>query len=283
VDSADDWTPAGDPAQSAAARITVNGVADDGFPGEGDNVTSVERIHSGAALDYTGDDGANVAIAAEVGASSTLRGLGGDDQLVGGDSADTVDGGAGADTLTGGFGNDTITGGPGRDTIDGDRSGRCNEMHCDIDPGSAADTIDARDGEVDTIACGPGVDRVLADTGDVVASDCETVERSAGGSAGGGASGKGAIAIAGSHKLAAVLRKGLKVRVAGLQAKRMVKGRALRGGKVVAQGKHKADKRGAVTLTLRFSGKAKRRLRHAKRVTLTVIVGAQRGEVKLRR
>src|SRR5262245_52479885 len=60
VDSADDWVPVGDPAQSPAARITLDGVADDGLPGEGDNLTSVERVHAGAALDYTGDDGANV-------------------------------------------------------------------------------------------------------------------------------------------------------------------------------------------------------------------------------
>jgi Ca2+-binding RTX toxin-like protein len=280
TDFADDWVPAGsgDPALSPAATVALDGAPDDGFPGEGDNVTSVERVHAGAALDYTGDDGANLATAAEVGASSTLRGLGGDDELVGTDRADRLDGGAGADTLRGGFGNDQITGGPGRDTIEGDRAGRCNEVHCDIDPGSAADTIDARDGEADTISCGPGPDRVLADAADAVASDCETVERAAGGSAG-----ASAIAVVGSHRLATVLRKGLKVRITGEVARRIVKGRALRARKLVATGSRRADGRGVATITLRFSAKAKRTLRRATRVELRLLVGAQKGAVTLKR
>ncbi|MDW5592737.1 hypothetical protein VSS74_00210 [Conexibacter stalactiti] len=56
----------------------------------------------------------------------------------------TVDGGAGVDRIAGGLGDDLI---------------------------------EARDGEVDTVDCGPGADRVVADTADVVAADCETVER----------------------------------------------------------------------------------------------------------
>jgi hypothetical protein len=39
------------------------------------------------------------------------------------------------------------------------------------------DIIQARDGEVDTISCGPGRDRVVADADDQVARDCEVVER----------------------------------------------------------------------------------------------------------
>jgi hypothetical protein len=57
-----------------------------------------------------------------------------------------------------------------------------------IDGGSGVDAISAGDGEdavrdvdglADRIACGPGTDRVEADTADVVAADCETVTRTA--------------------------------------------------------------------------------------------------------
>ncbi|MDX6732905.1 MAG: hypothetical protein QOC54_2853, partial [Baekduia sp.] len=55
-----------------------------------------------------------------------------------------------------------IAGGSGNDTIIG---------------GNGNDAISARDGEVDTIRCGAGRDRVTADAGDRVAGDCEVVAR----------------------------------------------------------------------------------------------------------
>jgi hypothetical protein len=44
-----------------------------------------------------------------------------------------------------------------------------------IATGSGADTIDVRDGEVDSVTCGAGQDTVSADRTDSVAGDCETV------------------------------------------------------------------------------------------------------------
>ena len=82
-----------------------------------------------------------------------LRGLGGNDTLIGR---------AGNDRLDGGPGNDTLDGGPGNDTLLG-RAGN--------------DTINARDRTRDTINCGPGRDRVLADRVDRVSGDCERVLR----------------------------------------------------------------------------------------------------------
>ena len=175
-DSITDWMR-GDPATEQLVTVTLDGVADDGFPGEGDNVINMEVVESYGSLRYAGTDGDDVAFASEVGNRAELTGKGGNDQLKGTDSADVLDGGPGADALTGGYGNDAITGGPGADTIVGDRDGRCNELHCDLSPGSAADTIDAVDGEADTISCGPGTDTVRADAADVVAADCETVVR----------------------------------------------------------------------------------------------------------
>ncbi|HEY6758950.1 MAG TPA: hypothetical protein VI318_05645 [Baekduia sp.] len=93
--------------------------------------------------------------------NDVLRGLGGNDVLRGLAGDDKLDGGAGRDRLEGGAGKDTLIGGSGRDVLDG---------------GSGNDTISARDGEVDTIRCGPGKDQVTADRNDKV-SGCEKVSR----------------------------------------------------------------------------------------------------------
>ena len=137
----------------------------------------VERIKSGSAGSFTGDDQDNEFAAPEVGPPGTLLGNGGDDVLIAGDAhGDTVDGGAGADLVEGGFGDDRLVGGPGRDTVNGDRKSRCNEYSCDVFV-AGNDTIEVRDGEVDSVTCGTGTDRVVADHDDVVAADCETVDR----------------------------------------------------------------------------------------------------------
>jgi hypothetical protein len=43
--------------------------------------------------------------------------------------------------------------------------------------GRGADVIDLRDGQVDTVDCGRGRDRVLADPADDLAGNCEQVTR----------------------------------------------------------------------------------------------------------
>ena len=82
--------------------------------------------------------------------------------IVGSRRADRITGTAYADRLSGGGGNDRLAGRAGRDVLEG---------------GAGNDVIDARDGEVDTIRCGAGRDSVLADAGDRVAKDCESVRR----------------------------------------------------------------------------------------------------------
>ena len=115
---------------------SIDGQANDGEAGEGDNIaTSVESIVGGSAGD-------------------TLTGSAANDVLIGG---------AGNDTLNGLGGDDTLDGGAGADHLDG---------------GAGADTLKARDGEVDTVACGSETDAVQADAADTVASDCENVDRS---------------------------------------------------------------------------------------------------------
>jgi Ca2+-binding RTX toxin-like protein len=88
------------------------------------------------------------------GFDDVILGMGGNDTLLGGAGDDRLDGGAGNDVITGGSGADTILGGPG------------------------SDTIYAADGERDIIDCGPGRDRAVVDSVDVV-KNCEVVQTQA--------------------------------------------------------------------------------------------------------
>jgi Ca2+-binding RTX toxin-like protein len=77
-------------------------------------------------------------------------------ETVGGD--DYISAGNGDDIVEGGVGDDTIYAGFGRDRIEGE---------------AGDDIIFAKDGEVDTIDCGTGIDLVTADARDIVSANCE--------------------------------------------------------------------------------------------------------------
>jgi len=105
------------------------------------------------------EDSVRITLALPVG---VLGGFG-SDRIVSGRGADQLDGGEGDDDIAGGAGGDDVLGGLGADALDG---------------GSGDDTIRSADGLPDRIACGAGRDKVLADTTDDVAGDCEDVARS---------------------------------------------------------------------------------------------------------
>ncbi len=171
----DDWE-AGDVSSEPPVAVTLAGGADDGRPGEGDDIRNVERIVSHTSSALVGTDAPEDLEVFQVDEPSTIAGNGGNDVLKGSNGADKIDGGAGDDDIDAGYGDDTITGGPGRDRISGDlRSGGCGPVWCDLPFGN--DTIYAQDGEPDSIACGYGQDTVYADAVDTVAGDCETVVR----------------------------------------------------------------------------------------------------------
>lgn len=160
--------------------VTFDGVANDGRPGENDNVVEVERIESGSPAGavpatFVGDEGPNAFLLLFT--NGVVDGRGGNDAIAGSDYADTLEGGAGDDQLSGGFGDDVITGGPGRDDIAGDRTAACEYGPvfgiCTI--GSGNDTIYAQDGEADKVDCGPGADTAHVDAIDSVAN-CENVQ-----------------------------------------------------------------------------------------------------------
>ncbi|MTD44460.1 hypothetical protein GKE82_09190 [Conexibacter sp. W3-3-2] len=122
--------------------VTIDDVADDGAPGEADNVRAEnENVLGGSSTDtITGGDGPN--------------------RIEGGDGGDTLSGRGGDDTLLGGPGTDTLTGGTGTDTLLGD---------------AGDDTLESRDGSADTVDCGAGIDTARVDNVDTTVN-CESVE-----------------------------------------------------------------------------------------------------------
>jgi Ca2+-binding RTX toxin-like protein len=94
------------------------------------------------------------------------RPLGGNKTLVGGPGNDVIATGLGSDKAVGGAGNDFLfeekTRGLSTDTYSGD-------------PGNDVLVVNNKPANKDIVACGSGFDRVLVDSKDVVASDCEQV------------------------------------------------------------------------------------------------------------
>jgi Ca2+-binding RTX toxin-like protein len=291
VDTADLYGAGGAEADRPKFNLTLDGVANDGRDGEGDNITAVEKFKFAAAGTFVGDDAANEVTAPEVGAAGSYDGRGGDDIIIAGDAhGDVVTGGAGNDQLTAGFGNDTIVGGPGRDIINADRAGRCNEMHCDL-PGGALgdDTIDVRDGEVDTVACGIGNDKVVADASDSIAADCEQVDKSGSGPDGSA----GALKVRATRtSLKQLAKRGLAISVdcpaaCRLTAKLTVSKAAARKlklkGRTLATAKKSLSSAGTAKLRVKPSRKLAKRIRRQKALAITVAVsgGGKSGRTKL--
>jgi Ca2+-binding RTX toxin-like protein len=134
------------------------------------------------------------------GGNDRLFGLHGRDTLLGGPGKDWVDthptgsrrgeknllGGPGNDIVVGGWSSDNVVGGEGNDFV---ADGPEREVALDIVSGEAGTdviyvaSLRLRATPPDIVTCGSGFDRVLADTKDVVAPDCEKVVLFRGGSA----------------------------------------------------------------------------------------------------
>jgi len=114
----------------------------------------------------------------------------GDDLLYGGGGRDFISGGKGDDTLSGGARRDIIFANRGRDRSD-DGDGRDvlwalsrfdvtalgDPDGDELNGGNGRDRFRVRDGEVDRVHCGEGIDRVRADQFDVLDNDCEHVDQ----------------------------------------------------------------------------------------------------------
>ncbi len=159
-------------------RVTLAGGADDGRPGERDDITGVEviEVHQPATLIAAPGIPVRFTVSETQAGRTKLVGSNGADDLRSFHYNDTIDGRGGNDTIEGWYGDDVITGGPGRDTINADASaGACTFLVCRV--GAGNDRVLVRDGARDSVICGPGRDVVISDRKDVVAEDCEVVKR----------------------------------------------------------------------------------------------------------
>jgi hypothetical protein len=279
-DNIADWSIPSDLENQPGVDVTLDGVANDGRPGEGDNVVGVEKFQMYVVGRLVGSDTAedmNIYNPGNVG-PSTLIGNGGDDRLIGNDFDDSVDGGAGNDHVEGGMGNDTVIGGPGKDEIYGDAtSAYCTWYSCKVPFGN--DTIYAADGEADQIDCGIGEDTVYADAIDTV-TNCEMIDgagpgvgdQPGGGDGPGGGGGAAALSFSlGKVRLAALRSRGLKLSVPCASAC-TVSGTITLKGRKIGSGRGTALKAGTAKATLRLTKAGKQRLKRLRTAKLTIKV-----------
>ena len=287
-DEGDYWSRSDD--GNPTVNVTQDGAPNDGRPGEGDNVTSIEKIHTSAQGSFEGTQGNDDFSLYGSAGPKTATLLGGNDKFDGSNGQETVDGGPGNDDLAGSFGHDTITGGPGQDVINGDGGSYCGFYSCSVPFGN--DVIHVRDGEADTVECGVGQDTVNADAIDTVAPSCETVNRASGG--GGGPGGPGgtvpggttpgaggtatpeavALTVLGRRSIRALVRSGFAFQVScgGACA---VKGRLVHKGRTIATGSKSLLAAGKAKVVAKVPRRSKRAVRRLKRVRLTLKVTIQ--------
>jgi hypothetical protein len=284
---------AGSTASRSGATITIVGGP------EGSSITTGHGLYStgirdtagitpGPGCEPYGDDGQGVTcgslfdavLVADLGdgndsigaahlRSATMHGGPGDDVLDGTDGDDRLYGDAGSDKITGAGGNDLLDGGPGNDQLLGDF------FYVDV---GGNDTLVSRDGELDEVSCGMGVDRVTADRLDNVYVECDVVDRGPAAPA----AGKLRLSARPRPRLASVLRSGLRftgrfpaagryiaeIYVVPAEARRLGLGR---------KGVRIAEKRGSIragshAIRVRVKQRYRKRLKRARRVSASLIV-----------
>jgi Ca2+-binding RTX toxin-like protein len=249
---------------------------------EADSLVNAETILGGSGGDaITGAGEANVLHGGSGG--DTLRGGGGADTVLGEDGNDTLDGGDGPDLLQGGHGTDTASYAARTQPVTVTLDSTANDGEAgegdnvddgteNVVGGAGNDTISVRDGATNDVTCGAGADQVVADAFDVVAADCETVDR-------------GTLPQPGPGRLAALrLPKSIRVRHARARVKVIcpksalggcAKGRlaALKGKRRLARSRFSVGAGDSAVVTLTFKRRA--RAGKLKKVTLkAAAVGA---------
>jgi Ca2+-binding RTX toxin-like protein len=292
--------------RNTPVTVTLDGQPNDGASGEGDNVNpGIEIIKGTQAGDHLVGNEAAQELNGN-GGNDVVDGAGGDDIVGGSDGDDVLYGGAGNDKLDGHADSDRIDAGPGTDQVRGD--GYCNVFLC----GGGPDEILVRDGQADSVSCGVGHDRVTADPQEAIQEDgfevCEAVDLpSAGGpppSAGGpppqkarpdttkrsDKSGRAGPSFrVNPVKLGRALRRGLdlkvtcpegcraaaRIRVAASTARRFKLGPA---PTTIGRGSLQRVQPGTTgTLRVSFTSAARKRLRRAAKLPVTVAVTYQIG------
>jgi hypothetical protein len=136
--------------RAEGVTVRVNGLPDDGAPGEEDDVRGAITGIEGGKGDDLLESGSAVL---------SMEGLDGNDVLNGGPSADTLSGGPGDDELSGGDGDDSMTGQEGADLLVG---------------GSGRDGVSYGYSELPVrLSIGGGADDGAASEGDEIREDVE--------------------------------------------------------------------------------------------------------------
>jgi len=133
-------------ARTAAVWLSSDGIANDGAPGEGDEIGSTLIVHGGSGPDV-------FTIVAPI----TAHGGPGNDTFTGGPNGGGAYGEAGNDTITAGNGNLTLDGGDGDDLLVG------GPGHDAFVGGEGNDTLLAKDGISETVYCHGGTDSATVD------------------------------------------------------------------------------------------------------------------------
>jgi Ca2+-binding RTX toxin-like protein len=175
---------------TSGVSVTLDGLANDGSPGERDNVLVPNVLGSNVNDTLIGNGQVNF-LGAGSGTNFVSGGAGND--VITGTGTDTFDGGDGndaisslignGDQISGGNGDDGITTNGGGSFVDGgagnDAIGVGAGGGTVVDGGSGDDRISATNAPLpersQTINCGPGNDTVFADPSDIVNADCEHV------------------------------------------------------------------------------------------------------------
>ena len=159
--------------RTAGVRASIDGVADDGEPGEGDNL--------GAGVSAVTGGSGNDAIS---GGASTddLKGGPGDDVVSGGGDKDFLNGGEGNDTLRGDDGDEVFGPEPGADTVRGGAGFDQMDYTRSDDKGAVTVTLDDQPGDglagesddigtdIEALRGGGGDDRLIGSAGPDVLS-----------------------------------------------------------------------------------------------------------------
>ena len=156
----------------AGVSVTINNVANDGVPGENDDVrTDVENVFGSSFADVINGSPRPESLSGSSGAD-TLRGFAGDDFLVGGEDGDTLSAGEGRDTMQGGFGTpapDTFLGGPDVDRVLYSDRPDASPLSLTLDDvandGSVGEGDNIRS-DVENVEGGPGPDTIVGSVED---------------------------------------------------------------------------------------------------------------------
>ena len=167
--------------------VRLNGLADDGAPGEGDQILgAISSIQGGAGNDRLEAGPGTASLAGEGGndtllggpRDTVLQGDAGDDELLGADGDDTLLGGAGADVIDGGSGRDAAAfydhDGPVRASIgdgaDDGSPGEGDDIRADVEDigGTFRDDVLIGSDGVNRLNGGSGRDQIFGLAGDDV-------------------------------------------------------------------------------------------------------------------